>query len=115
MSMPLWKRNVPGPCRPSVSIVIRKRVGGPPKFARIGSCLLKGLIGQGKAEAPVLAASARAKQAMSKKSRRRTGRRDGEGCPRLAGSLDGGLITTLYSQHRAGEGNANQRCGRARS
>src|SRR5580765_2099445 len=104
MSMPLWKRNVPGPCRPSVSIVFRKRVRGSPKFARIGCCLLNGLIGQGNADAPALAASARAKQAMSKMSRRRTSRKDGEARSRLAGSLDGGLITSLRPQHRAGEG-----------
>src|SRR5580765_3482323 len=103
MSMPLWKRNVPGPCRPSVSIVFRKRVRGSPKFARIGCCLLNGLIGQGNADAPALATSARAKQAMSKMSRTRTSRKDGEARSRLAGSLDGGLITSLRPQHRAGE------------
>src|SRR3954463_14847435 len=100
MSMPLWKRNVPGPCRPSVSIVFRKRVRGSPKFARIGCCLLNGLTGQGDADAPALAASARAKQAMRNESLRRTGRRDGEGRPRLAWSLDGGLITTLSATLR---------------
>ena len=47
MSMPLWKRNVPGPCRPSVSMVLRNLVRGSPKFARIGCCWWNGLIGHG--------------------------------------------------------------------
>jgi uncharacterized membrane protein YccC len=45
----------------------------------------------------------KAKQAMSKMSRRRTSRKDGEARSRLAGSLDGGLITSLRPQHPAGE------------
>jgi WD40 repeat protein len=57
MSIPLWNANVPGPSSPLVSIVLRNRVRGSPKLARIGCCLANGLIGQGKAEALLLESS----------------------------------------------------------
>src|SRR5439155_24453723 len=76
MSMPLWKRKVPGPCRPSVSIVLRKRVRGSPKFARIGCCLSKGLIGQGYADTLALAISETPNKHRVTRQRRRTAKWD---------------------------------------
>src|SRR5207248_6484966 len=88
MSTPLWKRNVPGPERPSSKMEPRKTVRGSPKFARIGCCLLNGLTGQGYAAAPVVASSDSAVRPRMRIRRRRTGRKTGRPRPRLAGLPD---------------------------
>src|SRR5712691_4981949 len=74
MSMPLWKRNVPGPARPFARRSFAKIVRGSPKLPRMGCCWLNGLIGQGYAEARGAAKSETpAKMEMTSKRKRMAG------------------------------------------
>src|SRR5438034_3032445 len=93
MSIHLWNSNVPGPSSPLVSIVLRNRVRGSPKLARIGCCLPNGLIGQGKAEALLLESSKTPSEQRMARERRGTATWDvlvaGEVSPSIGcGSLE---------------------------
>src|SRR3954470_14336003 len=80
MSIPLWNWKRPGPSSPSVSMVFQKRVRGSPKFALIGCCWWKGLIGQGYADA---VAGSNANRDSTKRHVRRTV----DGTPEMAKRL----------------------------